>query len=678
MELNTDIKYLKGVGEKRARLLAKLGVLNVNALLRFYPRAYEDWSQITPIAKTPFGEPCCIKAIVDHKPSAHMVRKGMTIYKTDVTDGETLLHITIFNNKYAAEKLKEGEEFLFFGKIGGSLYSREMLSPDIEKAEGGERIRPIYPQTEGLGSKVIGNLVETAFEQTGNKFPEPLPLRLRESYCLLKIYDALKNIHFPESTELLAEARRRLIFEELLVLQLGLLRLKGRSKASTGSVVSRDFSKDYLKLLPFQLTNAQHRAVKEAIDDMAKPFPMNRLLQGDVGSGKTAVAAALIYSAAKNGFQSALMAPTEILAQQHFRTLAKLFESTDITVDLLTGSTPASAKKELKERLRSGALQLVIGTHALIQNDVAFNNLGLVVTDEQHRFGVEQRSELGSKGANPHILVMSATPIPRTLALIIYGDLDISILDELPSGRQKIETYTVGGDKRERAYHYVKKHLDEGRQGYIVCPLVEEGETELAAAQEYAEKLSTGFFIGYTVGLLHGRLKSKEKEQVMSAFVKGEIQLLVSTTVIEVGVDVPNAVIMIIENAERFGLSQLHQLRGRIGRSEYKSTCILISDAQNEEAKRRLNVMTKTTDGFKIADEDLKLRGPGDFFGARQHGLPELKIANMMTDTEVLRETQAAARKITAADSELALPENQELKAAVAALFGSAGETGMN
>jgi len=678
MELNTDIKYLKGVGEKRARLLAKLGVLNVNALLRFYPRAYEDWSQITPIAKTPFGEPCCIKAIVDHKPSAHMVRKGMTIYKTDVTDGETLLHVTIFNNKYAAEKLKEGEEFLFFGKIGGSLYSREMLSPDIEKAEGGERIRPIYPQTEGLGSKVIGNLIETAFEQTGNKFPEPLPLRLRESYCLLKIYDALKNIHFPESTELLAEARRRLIFEELLVLQLGLLRLKGRSKASTGSVVSRDFSKDYLKLLPFQLTNAQHRAVKEAIDDMAKPFPMNRLLQGDVGSGKTAVAAALIYSAAKNGFQSALMAPTEILAQQHFRTLAKLFESTDITVDLLTGSTPASAKKELKERLRSGALQLVIGTHALIQNDVAFNNLGLVVTDEQHRFGVEQRSELGSKGANPHILVMSATPIPRTLALIIYGDLDISILDELPPGRQKIETYTVGGDKRERAYTYVKKHLDEGRQGYIVCPLVEEGETELAAAQEYAEKLSTGFFIGNTVGLLHGRLKSKEKEQVMSAFIKGEIQLLVSTTVIEVGVDVPNAVIMIIENAERFGLSQLHQLRGRIGRSEYKSTCILISDAQNEEAKRRLNVMTKTTDGFKIADEDLKLRGPGDFFGARQHGLPELKIANMMTDTEVLRETQAAARKITAADSELSLPENKELKAAVAALFGSAGETGMN
>jgi len=678
MELNTDIKYLKGVGEKRARLLAKLGVLNVNALLRFYPRAYEDWSKITPIAITPFGEPCCIKAIVGHKPSAHMVRKGMTIYKTDVTDGETLLHVTIFNNKYAAEKLKEGEEFLFFGKIGGSLFSREMISPDIEKAEGGERIRPIYPQTEGISSKVIGSLIETAFEQAGSKFPEPLPLKLLENYCLLKIFDALKNIHFPESPDLLAEARRRLIFEELLVLQLGLLRLKGRSKASAGAVVSRDFSEDYLKLLPFKLTNAQHRAVKEAIKDMAAPFPMNRLLQGDVGSGKTAVAAALIYNAAKNGFQSALMAPTEILAQQHFRTLAKLFESTDIAVGLLTGSTPPSAKKELKEKLRSGALQLVIGTHALIQSDVEFNSLGLVVTDEQHRFGVEQRSELGSKGVNPHILVMSATPIPRTLALIIYGDLDISILDELPPGRQKIETYTVGGDKRERAYTYVKKHLEEGRQGYIVCPLVEEGETELAAAQEYAEKLSTGFFAGNTVGLLHGRLKSKEKEQVMSAFVKGEIQLLVSTTVIEVGVDVPNAVIMIIENAERFGLSQLHQLRGRIGRSEYKSTCILISDAQNEEAKRRLDVMTKTTDGFKIADEDLKLRGPGDFFGARQHGLPELKIANMMTDTELLRETQAAARKITGEDSGLSLPENKELRAAVDTLFGTVGETGMN
>lgn len=678
MELNTDIKYLKGVGDYRARLLAKLGVPDVDSLLRLYPRTYEDWSKITSIAKTPLGEPCCVKAIVGRKPSAHMVRKGLTIYKTEVTDGESLLQITIFNNKYAADKLKEGEEFLFFGKISGNLYMREMLSPDIEKPEGKERIRPVYPQTGGLSSKVIESLAERAFEQAGNKLIEALPNNLRERYCLLNIYDAIRYIHFPETSDLLAEARRRLIFEELLLLQLGLIGLKGRGRASAGAAIKTDYSAEFFKLLPFTLTGAQQRSVEEAIADMAAPYPMNRLLQGDVGSGKTAVAAALIYSAVKNGFQCALMAPTEILAHQHFRTLAKLFESTDITVDLLTGSTPAAVKKKIKDGLRSGELQIVIGTHALIQKDVEFKSLGLVVTDEQHRFGVNQRSELGDKGKNPHILVMSATPIPRTLALIIYGDLDISILDELPPGRQKIDTYAVGGDKRERAYNYIKRHLDEGRQGYIVCPLVEEGETELAAATEFSEKLSSGFFCNYTVGLLHGQLKSKEKEKVMSAFVSGETQLLVSTTVIEVGVDVPNAVIMVIENAERFGLSQLHQLRGRIGRSEFKSTCILISDAQNAEAKRRLGIMEETTDGFKIADEDLKLRGPGDFFGARQHGLPELKIADMLTDTAVLKETQAAAREITESDRELSLPNNRALKAAVLKLFGTVGESGLN
>ncbi len=678
MELNTEIKYLKGVGEKRARLLEKLGVLNVSALLRFYPRAYEDWSKITSIAQTPFGELCCVKAIIDRRPSAHLVRKGLTIYKAEATDGESLLHITIFNNKYTAEKLKEGEEFLFFGKIGGNFYSREMLSPEIERAEGKERIRPIYPQTEGLSSRVIEGLVDKAFELSGDKIIEPLPVKLRESYCLPGIRDALMNIHFPGNPDLLAQARRRLIFEELLILQLGLLRLKGRSKTSAGASLEKDYTGEFYSLLPFSPTSAQRRSVSEAIKDMTKPFPMNRLLQGDVGSGKTAVAAALIYSTVKNSFQCALMAPTEILAQQHFRTLAKLFESTDVTVDLLTGSTPASLKKNIKARLREGTLHLVIGTHALIQKDVDFKHLGLVVTDEQHRFGVIQRSALGDKGVNPHLLVMSATPIPRTLALIIYGDLDISVLDELPPGRQKIATYAVGSDKRERVYNYIKKHLDEGKQGYIVCPLVEAGETELAAATEFFQKLSTASFAGYKVGLLHGQLKPKEKERVMSSFISGETQLLVSTTVIEVGVDVPNAVIMVIENAERFGLSQLHQLRGRIGRSEYKSTCILISDAQNTEAKRRLEVMSNTTDGFRIADEDLKLRGPGDFFGARQHGLPELKIADMMTDTDLLRETQAAAREITSTDRDLAMPENKGLKTAVAELFGCISEAGMN
>ncbi len=678
MELNTEIKYLKGVGEYRAKLLARLGIQNIDALLHFYPRAYEDWSKIQPISKAPFGEPCCIKAIVNRKPSAHLVRKGLTIYKTEATDGESLLQITIFNNKYAADKLKEGDEFLFFGKISGNFYMREMLSPDIEKVNGKERIRPVYPQTGGLSSKVIESLVERAFELAGNKLADPLPAALREHYCLPDIRDAIKSIHFPGNDDLLAEARRRLIFEELLLLQIGLIKLKGRSKASAGTVIKKDFSKDFFNLLPFQLTGAQNRAVREAMADMAAPYPMNRLLQGDVGSGKTAVAAALIFSAVKNGFQCALMAPTEILAQQHFRTLAGMFKNTGITVDLLTGSAPANMKKNIKDRLRDGSLQLIIGTHALIQRDVEFSNLGLVITDEQHRFGVSQRSQLGEKGKNPHILVMSATPIPRTLALIIYGDLDISILDEMPPGRQKIETYVVGSDKRERAYHYVRKHLDEGRQAYIVCPLIDEGESELAAATDFSEKLSSGFFSGYRVGLLHGQLKPKEKEKVMSSFVTGETQLLVSTTVIEVGVDVPNSVIMVIENAERFGLSQLHQLRGRIGRGAYKSTCILISDAQNSEAKQRLDVMSKTTDGFKIADEDLKLRGPGDFFGARQHGLPELKIADMLTDNEVLKETQTAAREIIENDHDLSAPENKGLKTAVLKLFGTVGESGLN
>lgn len=678
MEIYADIKYLKGVGDKRAQLLAKLGVLNVNALLHLFPRTYEDWSKIVSIAQAPFDEACCVKAIVGRKPSAHMVRKGMTIYKTQVTDGESLLQITIFNNKYAADKLKVGEELLFFGKMTGNLYAREMLSPDIEKPEGKQRIRPIYPQTAGLTSKGIENLLETAFKEIGDNIPEDLPSWIKDEYSLIDSADALRNIHFPESHDMLDKARRRLIFEELLMLQLGLIGLKGRSKASTSAIVRQDYSREFIDSLPFTLTNAQQRSVQEAAEDLAKPYPMSRLLQGDVGSGKTVVAAALVYNAAKNKLQSALMAPTEILAQQHFRTFANFFEHTDITVDLLTGSTPAAVKKDIKARLKDGRLQLVIGTHALIQKDVRFENLGLVITDEQHRFGVVQRSELGEKGMNPHVLVMSATPIPRTLALIIYGDLDISVLDELPPGRQKIETYRIGSDKRERAYNYVKKHLDDGRQGYIVCPLVEEGETELAAAQEYAERLKEDSFLDYSVGLMHGRLKAKEKELVMAAFAAGEIQLLVSTTVVEVGVDVPNAAIMLIENAERFGLSQLHQLRGRIGRSGFKSTCILISDAQNEEATRRLEVMTNTNDGFKIADEDLKLRGPGDFFGARQHGLPDLKIADMLTDSNLLRETQAAVRTINAKDAALSLPENSGLKSAVARLFGTTGQTGMN
>lgn len=661
-------------------MLSRLGVSDVNALVRLYPRIYEDWSQIKSINEAQIGELCCIKGIVGSPVRKNLIRKGLTIYKTEITDGSGIMGITIFNSRFAAEKLTAGDEFLFFGRVGGNLYRKEMSSPEIEPAEGADRIRPIYPQTHGLNSKMIEKLVKTALTQCKDELVDPIPLWLREKYCLMKLSDALWNIHFPENPDYLEEARRRLIFEELLILQLGLEKMRSQTQKNAGAVIERDFSDEYFSLLPFSPTGAQRRAVKEAMRDMMSGRQMNRLLQGDVGSGKTAVAAALVYSAAKNSMQSALMAPTEVLAEQHYKTFLKLFEGCGIKVERLTGSDTAAQKRRKKEALRAGDIELLIGTHAIIQSDVEFKSLALVITDEQHRFGVEQRNALGEKGKNPHLYVMSATPIPRTLALIIYGELDISVLDELPPGRQKIETYAVTSELRQRAYNYVKKHLDAGRQGYIICPLVDgDGDdTELASAVKYADELQHGAFRGYTVGLMHGKMKSADKKAVMQSFSEGETQLLVSTTVIEVGVDVPNAVIMVIENAERFGLSQLHQLRGRIGRGQYKSTCILITDAQNDTAQRRMKVMETTTDGFKIADEDLKLRGPGEFFGSRQHGLPEMKIADMLKDRGTLEETQRAAKEIVARDPELSSPENAALNSEIQRLFDAVGSAGMN
>lgn len=680
MKLDTDIKYLKGVGERRAAMLSRLGVSDVNALVRLYPRVYEDWSRIKSINEAQIGEICCIKGIVGSPVRKNLIRKGLTLYKTEITDGSGIMGITIFNSRFAAEKLTEGDEFLFFGRVGGNLYRKEMNSPEIEPAEGADRIRPIYPQTHGLNSKMIEKLVRTALTECRDELVDPIPLWLREKYCLMNLPDSLWNIHFPKSPDYLEEARRRLIFEELLILQLGLEKMRSQTQKNAGAIIERDFSDEYFSHLPFSPTGAQRRAVKEAMRDMMSGRQMNRLLQGDVGSGKTAVAAALVYSAAKNWMQSALMAPTEVLAEQHYKTFLKLFEGCSINVELLTGSDTAAQKRRKKEALKAGEIDLLIGTHAIIQSDVEFKSLALVITDEQHRFGVEQRNALGEKGKNPHLYVMSATPIPRTLALIIYGELDISILDELPPGRQKIETYAVTSELRQRAYNYVKKHLDAGRQGYIICPLVDEGEsdTELASAVKYADELQRGDFRGYTVGLMHGKMKSVDKKKVMESFSNGETQLLVSTTVIEVGVDVPNAVIMVIENAERFGLSQLHQLRGRIGRGQHKSTCILITDTKNDTAQRRMKVMETTTDGFKIADEDLKLRGPGEFFGSRQHGLPEMKIADMLEDRNTLEETQRAAKEIMARDPELSSPESTALKNEIQRLFDAVGSAGMN
>lgn len=548
-QLHTDIRYLKGVGEKRAELFQRLGVDSIDALLHFYPRAYEDWSTTVSIAGAPFGETCCVKAIVSRTPSKHLIRKGLTLYKTTVTDGVSLMQVTFFNNPYAAEKLEVGEEYLFFGRVGGQFGRREMASPLVEPAQTGGRIRPIYPQTQGLSTRVIEGCVASALAMRRSLLEDPLPDVLRQEQSLCHVRFALENIHFPADEQALLQARRRLVFEELLTLQIGLLRLKARARTQTAAQMNQDDSEAFFALLPFSPTGAQRRAVSECLRDMRSKTPMSRLLQGDVGSGKTAVAAALIHTAAKNGFQCALMAPTGILAEQHYHTLKGLLSPAGIHCALLTGATGAAEKKEIKAMLKRGEIDLAVGTHALIQKDVAFRRLGLVITDEQHRFGVGQRAALADKGGSPHLLVMSATPIPRTLALMIYGDLDISILDELPPGRQKIKTYAVGSRLHQRVYNYIKKHLDQSLQAYIVCPLVEEGESELAAAQEYAEKLQKGPFLGYRLGLLHGRMKPRDKEETMRRFAANEIQLLVSTTVVEVGVDVPNAVVMVIENA---------------------------------------------------------------------------------------------------------------------------------
>ncbi len=668
INLNSDIKYIKGVGEKRAEFFKKLGISCVRELISYYPRKYQDRSQRTTVRQCQSGETVCIKATLATPVKEHMIRKGLTLFKCNFTDGETIIHVTIFNNKYLAKSLKQYNEYILYGKIEKNLTSAEMNSPEIEKAENSIGIVPVYPASEKLSSKAISKIIKTALENL-DPFEETLQAECRLKYALVSKDFAIRQIHFPDSADSLEKAKRRLIFEELLILQLGLLKLKSKKKDQTSIQIKKNFTNEFYKLLPFTPTNAQANAVSDCIKDMGGAYAMNRLVQGDVGSGKTAVAAGAIYSAVKNGFQCALMAPTEILASQHMDTVSNLLTETNIHIDLLTGSTPAKEKREIKKRLANGETDFVIGTHALIQNDVEFKNLGLVITDEQHRFGVNQRTNLAKKGNGVHTLVMSATPIPRTLALMIYGDLDISVLNELPAGRQKIRTDVVDSRYHKRIYEFVKKAIARNEQAYIVCPLVEEGETDLKPAVQYAEMLSETAFKGYNIGLLHGKMKAKEKEQVMTAFSNGDIKILVSTTVIEVGVDVPAATVMVIENAERFGLSQLHQLRGRVGRGKAQSYCILVSDSKSETAQNRLAIMKNYSDGFKIADEDLKQRGPGDFFGNRQHGLPDLKIADMLTDSEMLALCRQAADEILEKDYNLDMPDNKPLADAISDMF---------
>ena len=653
MDLDSyNIQYIKGVGEKRAKLFNKLGIFTLADLVRYYPRTYQDWSKTVTVLEAPTNVPVTIKATMITPVKESLIRKGLTLYKCNFTDGQNIIHVTLFNNKYLAKSLRTFDDYILYGKLEKNFTKASMSSPQIETSESAVGIHPIYSATENLNSRAIAKVMQAALA-TVPPFEDTLTDAIRRRYRLCTLDYAIRQIHFPESEEAVALARRRLIFEELLTLQLGLMKLKERKHTKNELVLTKDYSEDFFALLPFQPTNAQRRAVRDCLEDMMGDTAMNRLIQGDVGSGKTAVAAAVMYSAVRNGYQAAMMAPTEILATQHYESLRQLLEKAHIKVALLTGSTKAPEKRKIKEALMAGDIDLIVGTHALIQNDVEFKDLALVVTDEQHRFGVEQRASLAMKGNHPHLMVMSATPIPRTLGLIIYGDLSISVLDELPAGRQAIRTDVVDSGYHDRIYRFIKKAADEGRQAYIVCSLVDESETELISATEYFEQLSTQAFKGYRLGLLHGKMKAKDKDKVMADFAAGKVQILVATTVVEVGVDVPNATVMLIENAERFGLSQLHQLRGRVGRGKEKSYCILVSDSKSATAQDRLQVMKHTGDGFKIADYDLKTRGPGDFFGKRQHGLPKLAIADMLEDMETLNECQQCAREMLADDPRL-------------------------
>ena len=646
-----DIRYLKGVGEKTARLYNKLGIFTVDDLIRHYPRKYLDYSNTVSVKDAPPDTPVFIKATMITPVKESMIRKGLTLYKCNFSDGETVIRVTIFNNKYLAKALRTFDDYILYGKVEKTFTSASMSSPQIERADKAE-VHPVYPTTEKLSVKAISNSVRNALALVG-KIPETLSDDILKKYDLVSLDFATRQIHFPTDEKNVEPARHRLIFDELLTLQLGLLKLKEKDVKGNSCKIKKDFTNEFYSLLPFTPTGAQQRAVADCIEDMQSDRMMNRLIQGDVGSGKTAVAGAVIYTVIKNGAQAALMAPTEILATQHFESFKKLFASTDVRVALLTGSVKAGEKKEIKRALCNGEIDLIVGTHALIQNDVEFENLGLVCTDEQHRFGVQQRANLAMKGNNPHLMVMSATPIPRTLGLIIYGDLDISLLDELPPGRQEIRTDVVTSAYHKRIYKFIRDAVDRGEQAYIVCSLVDEGESDLISAKEYADNLAKNEFVGYSVGLLHGKMKPAEKDRVMQSFAEGETQILVSTTVVEVGVDVPNATVMLIENADRFGLSQLHQLRGRVGRGKNKSYCILVSDNKSDSSRERLQVMKNTSNGFDIADYDLKSRGPGDFFGKRQHGLPDLKIADMLEDTETLRQCRECALKMLESDPRL-------------------------
>lgn len=668
--LKADVQKVKGVGQARAKLLHKLGIYNIEDIITYYPRDYEDRSKLKKIGELVDGESCAFEGVIASRVTENRLRKGLVIYKVLIKDETGTITATCFNQHYISKVLRLGERFIFFGKIAGRFNTLEVQNPIYEKQEDREaknilRIVPVYSSTANLSQNIIRGTIHNALEMVSGKLTEYLPQNVLREYRLSEINYSLQQIHFPRSDEDFKNARYRLVFEELFMLQLCLLSVK---KAFENDKKGIEFSKvpemeDFIKGLPFELTNAQRKVFAEIEKDMESCNVMNRLVQGDVGSGKTIVAALALFKAVRNGYQGALMVPTAILAEQHYQSISSLMASYGINTALLTGSQTKKQKNEILEGIKSGDIDILIGTHALIEDNIEFMKLGLVITDEQHRFGVRQRSLLSKKGEAPDVIVMTATPIPRTLALILYGDLDISIIDELPPGRKPVKTYAVEESMRDRINEFIRKEVSGGRQVYIVCPLVEESEEiDVKSAVQHAKDIAEKDFKDLKVGLLHGKMKSKEKDEVMKKFVQGEIDILVSTTVIEVGVNVPNASIMVIENAERFGLAQLHQLRGRVGRGEYQSYCILYNEGRSKVSKERMKIMQKTNDGFIISEKDLELRGPGEFFGTRQHGIPELKIANLYSDIEILKKAQEAALNLIKEDKNLEKEENIRLK----------------
>lgn len=675
-QLSTDIRYLKGIGQQRAAALEKLKIQTLRDLVSYFPRSYEDRTKTVPIAALQSGEGACVHALVATEPVLSRVRRGMELLKLRIVDDSGSIDVTYFNQSYIKLQLQKGRTYVFFGKVTVEGGKRMMINPIFEPEDAPQvltgRLVPVYRLTAGISQKLMMSAIRRGLDECAGMLPDALPEAVAEQAQLCKTSYAFENIHFPTDLAALELARRRLIFEELFVLSCALGRMKNTRVVKSGIVVSPRRPEHFFEKLHFTPTDAQRRAIDDCAKNMSSGEAMNRLIQGDVGSGKTLVAAYCIWSAFEGGLQSAFMAPTEILANQHYNTLTALLAPFGIRVLKLTGAMPAKLKRETLALIEAGQAPLVVGTHALISDNVAFSKLALVITDEQHRFGVNQRAALIAKGQSPHTLVMSATPIPRTLALIIYGDLDVSIIDELPPGRQKVDTFIVNEDMRGRINAFVRKQVEKGRQVFIVCPAIDENEERegaLKTAKEYAAKLQTEVFPELRIGCIHGKMKPAEKDGVMQAYLAHQLDVLVSTTVIEVGVDVPNASLMIIENAERFGLSQLHQLRGRVGRGAHKSYCVLFSDAEGEPARARLKVLEETNDGFKISEEDLKLRGPGDFFGARQHGLPEMSIADLCTDVRVLHDAQEAAKALLARDPGLKAPENACLAQRIDALF---------